>query len=312
MLVVGLVGAIGIGAGCAYAYKTYFGTLGGRPPLLKADAAPNKTKPAVPGGKEFANADRKITSRLGEDGAPVAASDDSSTEPGGPRKVQIIPISPNGSIAQPPPARANPPTVSVPGMAVEFGNGPGPRAVAPPSGGPAPVVQTITPPPAQGPSTSQGPARVAVAQVQPPAVAKAPVAAQVPNEAPAAAVKKAIVAKAPAAKASDAFSPGGVTAAGVGAGAVAPPANANGGAAGFVAVVASQQSPKDAMTAYADLKQKYPEVLGDKPADVREAVVNGKTWHRAVVGPPGSRASVDALCSQLKAAGFLGCWASTY
>lgn len=306
MLVVGLVGAIGVGAGCAYAYKTYFGSANGRPPLLKADAGPNKTKPAVPGGKEFANVDRKITARLGEDGAVPAAgtaADDSTSEVGGPRKVQIIPISPNGAVAQPPPARVNPPTVSVPGMAIEFGNAPGARAQAPP------VVQTIAPPAGQAPN--QGPARVAVAQVPAPPVAKAPVVAQVPNDAAAAPVKKAIVAKAPAAKASDAFSPGG-SPAGVGASAVAPPANANGGAAGFVAVVASQPSAKDAMTAYADLKQKYPEVLGDKPADVREAVVNGKTWHRAVVGPPGSRASVENLCAQLKTAGFLGCWPSTY
>jgi hypothetical protein len=306
MLVLGLVGAIGIGAGCAFAYKTYLGPTNGKPAILKADSAPSKTKPTVPGGKEFTNADRKITARLGEDGA--VAADEVSAEPGGPRRVQIIPITPNGAQqAAGPPPRAVPPTIQVPGMSVEFGNTPNrlPQQGLPPV---APqVVQTVpTPPPL---SIPQAPARVAVAQVQPPP-ARAPVQA-VPAADPVtpAPAKKIVVAKAAIAKSTDAFSPSGAPV-GVGAGSVAAPAAA--GSSGFVAVVASGGSPKEAMSAYADLKQKYPEVLGDKPADVREAIVNGKTWHRAVVGPPGSRASVDNLCLQLKASGFLGCWASAY
>jgi hypothetical protein len=148
---------------------------------------------------------------------------------------------------------------------------------------------------------------VAVAQIPPPAAAKA-AAPAVTADAATVPPKKTVVAKAASPKSSDAFSPG-ASPSGVGAANVAP---VSGGTSGFVAVVASQGSAKEAMTAYADLKQKYADVLGDKPADIREAVVNGKTWHRAVVGPPGSRASVENLCSQLKAAGFLGCWPSTY
>jgi hypothetical protein len=314
MLVAGLVGAIGIGAGCAYAYKTYFSPANGKPPLLKADSGPSKSKPAIPGGKEFANADRKITARLGEDGgsAGSSATEDSTSEVGGPRKVQIIPITPNGAggaTAQvaPPAGRPAQPTVVVPGMAVEFGNPPG-RPPGPPQ---APqVVQTVptSPPGAQmAPPAQTAPARVAVAQIPPPAAAKA-AAPAVTADAATAPPKKTVVAKAAAPKSSDAFSPG-ASPSGVGAANVAP---VSGGTSGFVAVVASQGSAKEAMTAYADLKQKYADVLGDKPADIREAVVNGKTWHRAVVGPPGSRASVENLCSQLKAAGFLGCWPSTY
>jgi SPOR domain len=317
MLVLGLVGAIGIGAGCAYAYKTYLGPSTGKPAILKADSAPSKTKPVVPGGKEFSNADRKITARLGEEGAASATSDETSAEPGGPRRVQIIPISPNGGPqAGVAPARAVPPSIQVPGMSVEFGNTPSRLPTqAPPPVAPSQVVQTVpSAPPMSAPQVVpqgqvQAPTRVAVAQVPTPP-ARAPVQAiPAPDATASAPAKKVAVAKALSAKSSDAFSPAGAPA-GVGASAVPAPASA--GSSGFVAVVASGGSAKEAMTAYADLKQKYPEVLSDKPADIREAVVNGKTWHRAVIGPPGSRASVDNLCTQLKASGFLGCWASAY
>jgi hypothetical protein len=264
----------------------------------------------------------------------MSATDDASNEPGGPRRVQIIPILPNGAVQGGPPpqqaARMVPSNIQVPGMSVEFGNTPNrlpPQMAAPPSG-PSPVVQTLPNQQQLAAASSgvpQGPARVAVAQVppsaRPPVVVQAPVQAsvQAPVQAQPAGVadasasnpvKKVTVAKATVAKSSDAFSPSGAPA-GVGAASVAA-SPASSGANGFVAVVASGGTPKEAMTAYADLKQKYPEVLGDKPADIREAVVNGKTWHRAVIGPPGSRSSVDNLCTQLKASGFLGCWASAY
>jgi cell division protein FtsN len=67
------------------------------------------------------------------------------------------------------------------------------------------------------------------------------------------------------------------------------------------------------MKGFADLQQKYGEVLGSKPAEVKEANLGDKgTWYRAVVGPPGSRDAASNVCSQLKTAGFTGCWVSGY
>jgi hypothetical protein len=94
----------------------------------------------------------------------------------------------------------------------------------------------------------------------------------------------------------------------------AAPAAPTGGN-GFVAVLSSQKSRMDALKVYADLQQKYGEVLQNKPADVQEANLGetkGGVWYRAVVGPPGSREAASNLCAQLKTAGFTGCWVTAY
>jgi serine/threonine protein kinase len=91
-----------------------------------------------------------------------------------------------------------------------------------------------------------------------------------------------------------------------------PPAapQANGG---FVAVVASKKSRMDALKAFADLQQKYAEVLAAKTPDVQEVNLGDKgVWYRAVVGPPGSREAATGVCSQLKSAGHAGCWVAAY
>jgi hypothetical protein len=82
---------------------------------------------------------------------------------------------------------------------------------------------------------------------------------------------------------------------------------------GFVAVLSSQKSRMDALKAFADLQQKYGNVLQTKTPDVQEANLGEKgTWYRAVVGPPGSRDAASNLCTQLKTAGYSGCWVTAY
>jgi cell division protein FtsN len=82
---------------------------------------------------------------------------------------------------------------------------------------------------------------------------------------------------------------------------------------GFVAVVSSQKSRMDALKAFIDLQQKYSDVLASKTPDVQEANLGDKgVWYRAVVGPPGSRDDAAGLCSQLKTAGYPGCWVVAY
>ena len=82
---------------------------------------------------------------------------------------------------------------------------------------------------------------------------------------------------------------------------------------GYVAVLSSQKSRMDALKVFADMQQKYGEVLSSKTPDVQEANLGEKgVWFRAVVGPPGSREAASGLCGQLKSAGYSGCWVTAY
>ena len=315
LVVAALVGAIGIGGGLAYAYKTLGSSAsGGKPPLLMADTDPSRTKPAIPGGKEFANADKKIFTRLGDDtvqGQQVASAGE--TNPAGPKLVQTIPIGPTALSQSAPGAARGVSTIAGPGMTVD--NGP---PVAPPGGArplPAVVPQQQAPvvsPPAAPPARVAAvvPPRAPVQKAVPPAIANV-----VETDANAAPVQPAPVAKKVAAartKAPDAFSPGTT---GAQPAPSAAPVTASAGTSGFVAVLSSQKSRMDALKVYADLQQKYGDVLSDKPADVQESdqTSRGKgVVYRAVVGPPGSREAAESLCTQLKSAGHKDCWVNAY
>jgi len=92
-----------------------------------------------------------------------------------------------------------------------------------------------------------------------------------------------------------------------------PAVAATSSTSGYVAVLSSQKSRMDALKAFADLQQKYGDVLSSKTPDVQEANLGDKgIWYRAVVGPPVSRDDASGICSQLKAAGYAGCWVTAY
>lgn len=101
VIAVALVGAIGLGGGLAYTYKVLFTNSSGRAPFVRNVEPPSKVKP-VTGGRETAQVDKKLFTRLGEDSSgpagsePEAAQDGSDAQVGGPRPVRIIPISPGG------------------------------------------------------------------------------------------------------------------------------------------------------------------------------------------------------------------------
>ena len=60
--------------------------------------------------------------------------------------------------------------------------------------------------------------------------------------------------------------------------------------AGFVAVLSSQKSRMDALKIFANMQEKYGNVLSSRTPDVQEANLGEKgVWYRLVVGPPGSR-----------------------
>jgi hypothetical protein len=283
MIASALIGAIGLGGAMAYTYKTFIATPTRAPVVKVADPGPTKVKPSLSGGKEFAHTDKKLLNRLDEEGqrGAGAAEDRASEDPNAPRRVRSIPIAPAGQM---PPASAAP---AVPGITLDTL---GPSGGMPPQQ-PARVQIPAGPPPQpaarpEASPPSAPPVRVVAA---PPAPAAEP--------APAPARKAVAAAPPPAREAAPKASAGVVTAS----------------TTGYVAVLSSQKSRMDALKAFADLQQKYGDVLSSKTPDVQEANLGDKgIWYRAVVGPPVSRDAASGICSQLKAAGYASCWVTAY
>ncbi|HKD56810.1 MAG TPA: SPOR domain-containing protein [Hyphomicrobiaceae bacterium] len=307
MIVVALVGAIGLGGGMAYAYKTLFPARTGPAPLIKDTQGPVKSKPEIADGRGFPHTDKKLLNRLGDDTGPQGAPGQASStetqddrvgdDPNAPRKVRLIPIAPNGGpppvqvvTTTAPPAAPSAPVIALPPGVTIDNVGP-PRTQQVPSAARA----QLPPPAAAAPArpAPQPPVRIASAANMP-----------TPAEAePVAPVKKAPVAKAAATK-----NPVPKTKEASAASAVATASGA-----GYVAVLSSQKSRMDALKIFANMQEKYGEVLSSRTPDVQEANLGEKgVWYRLVVGPPGSREAAASLCTQLKAAGYSGCWVTAY
>lgn len=289
LIAAALVGAIGLGGAMAYTYKSFVASSGGRAPLIKAaDFGPNKVKPVTPGGKEIANTDKKLLNRLDDPNAQSDPQEERTAEdPNAPRRVRIIPITPGGPSPTAAAATPSSNTPMVPGIMLD-NIGP-PRQQQPPMVRAQPPVQPVPPPAAR-------------ASPAPPVRVVTPAPPQPQAEAPPPVAKKVIAAppKNPVPKVKEAAAP-------------APVITSTSGTSGYVAVLASQKSRMDALKAFADLQQKYGDVLSSKTPDVQEANLGDKgMWYRAVVGPPGSRDGASNLCSQLKTAGFAGCWVTPY
>ncbi|TMJ70120.1 MAG: hypothetical protein E6G91_15110 [Alphaproteobacteria bacterium] len=294
MIVAALVGAIGLGGGMAYAYKTFFPSRTGPVAVIKDTQGPTKSKPEFADGKGFAHTDKKLLNRLGDEGAPAAPGNASAApeervidDPNAPRKVRLIPISPGGPQPAPAAAPSAPPgLIVVPGVTLENMGPPPARAQLPPQAPPSAARVQLPPPGPPVKAVQQPPVRVASAANMP-----APAAAE-----PAAPVKKAPV-KAPVPKKEASAAPAVTSASGT----------------GFVAVLSSQKSRMDALTVFANMQEKYGSVLASRTPDVQEANLGEKgVRYRLVVGPPGSRDAAAGLCTQLKAAGHPDCWVMKY
>ncbi len=266
-----------------------------------------KTMPTDPGGKQFAHADSKVMGRLG-DGAPASEETSSApasdTDSSGTRKVQTVVVGRDGAIVPPAaPAETAPPgdAVSVPGLTVIDGFGgryPGNNvttATAPP--------QKPAAPPANQPVAVNPPAKPAKAKAATPPPAPAAETDAAAFDATAAPAEKAPAAPA-AKKQVAAADPGAATSSASGA---------NGYVVVLASIPASNNSRLDALKRFADMQQKYGTVLANKTPEVQEANLGDKgMFNRLLVGPPGSRASASALCTELKAAGYKDCWVTAY
>jgi hypothetical protein len=266
-------------------------------PVVRGAQGPSKVKPSEPGGKQFAHADSKIMGRLGDGGSEESAGSD----PAGVRRVPVVTVGRDGSIQPPDSTEQTRAVVSVPGLTVIDGlDGPGPSPTRP--AGPSPQQQQAASPPVQMVASSEpgGPVVVAppkASAANPQETGAVPVKSTPPPAA------KADTPKAQAPKKVAAATPADSGPRPTGAGYVAV----------LASVPASNSSRIDALKQFADMQQKYGMILQNKTPDVQEANLGEKgTYHRLLVGPPGSRDSASSVCTQLKAQGYSGCWVTAY
>jgi hypothetical protein len=329
VIAIALVGAIGLGGGLAYTYKMLFTNGSGRAPFVRNVEPPNKVKP-VSSGRENAQVDKKLFTRLGEDsnaevrGTPTgsepeaqAADGSSDAQVGGPRPVRIIPIQPGGQGqgsgqvgATGSVDTAAKPMVALPGLMIDTSGGGAARQRYPQQGAQQQAAQQ------QGAEQQQGaqlgaPVRIAALPQQqntqqagaepvlptrrPVAIPTTPTTPTTPSTASATQTAP----RAPAPKREVTASAAMTTNTPV--------------SSGYVAVLSSKKSRMDAMKAYASLDQKYRDMLASSTFDVQEADLGDKgVWYRAVIGPPRSYEGAKKLCDDLKAAGHQDCWPARY
>lgn len=306
----------------------------GQPPVIEARKAPVKVAPADPGGREFANENRKVYDRIGpsappRDAQPIDARGLSPVRPveakvgaqpggaeapqqaaaqqsaaqqedaGGPRKVKTLVVLPDGTIkSQEQPAEPAQAPVRVEGIGLNVG---APKPAQPP------VVQAAKP--AQVP-----PAQVQVAQAARPAQPAQPAARPAQPAQPAA--RPAQPAQPPVVQAARPAQP---TQPAQAAPRPAQPAQAAPAGAAlqqaaapkvgqYVVQLASHGTEQEAMTAFGRLKGSYGTVLASETPLVQRADLGDKgVWYRLFVGK-GTKGEADELCSALKTAGMKGCF----
>ena len=80
------------------------------------------------------------------------------------------------------------------------------------------------------------------------------------------------------------------------------------GGSGYLIQVRSAKTQAEALAYFADLQQKYGDVLGSGQPDIQEADVPGKgKMFRLRIGPPGSGSAAKEMCGKLKGAGLKDC-----
>ncbi|MBN9000891.1 MAG: SPOR domain-containing protein, partial [Rhizobiales bacterium] len=264
-----------VGTGAAFAYPTFVGTTrSGEPPIIKADAGPNKV---VPPSAE--NASKQIQDRMAAGNAaeqlvsreeqPVDVKDIAKAGP----RVVFPPLNQN----------ANPPsTASV---------APGNKLAA--NGGSAAAVGGTEP---RKIKTLMVRADDATAAAAEPVAQRAPAPVPAPPATTRAAVS-ASNANAPLSLAPQA-APSRV--------ASVNPTQAEAPAAtgGYVVQVSSQRSEADARASFKVLQHKFPSSFGSHTPLIKRADLGSRgVYYRALVGPFGTSEQAVQFCGNLKAAG---------
>jgi hypothetical protein len=285
-----VVGAVVLGGGGAYLASGSSAITGGEPPLVMANNEPTKVQPQNPGGVEIPNQNKQIYERAAQSTAtkvvnreeqPVdvqqavrmnggtVADATGGTIPGGAMKAQQTA---SLNLGEPKKVR----TVTIrPDGTVGASDAPAPQPAAT-------AAMTLPPQAHSAPSTP--------ATVQPKPAASTPVAAPAT---PAATPKPAPVAAAPSS------TPAPQQVASVQP--MAPAAAETTPTGGFAVQLGTAGSEAAAQSVLASAQRKYAD-LGDVPAMIRKAEVNGSTVYRVRVGPM-SKDEASSLCSKLQGQG---------
>ncbi|MEL6746390.1 MAG: SPOR domain-containing protein [Pseudomonadota bacterium] len=76
----------------------------------------------------------------------------------------------------------------------------------------------------------------------------------------------------------------------------------------FVVQLSSRKDRASAEASFRNVQRRFPQLLGDKAASIKEADLGAKgTWYRVRIAPASSRRQANELCNSLKAAGLSGC-----
>lgn len=267
-----------VGTAAAFGYRTMFGSpRSGEPPVIKADAGPNKVMSA-------GSADGKqINDRVGAKPAErVVSREEQPVDVGGQGQPRVVfpPLTQN----------ANPPNASSANTTTRpTGAGVGNGTI---SGEEPKKIRTLTIRPDQPDATATtaapapAPAPVPARTAQAPAPRTPPTSTAAPTGGPIALTPQT---SAPAAEARPRV-------------ASVSPAPVNGG--GSYVQVSSQKTEADAQASFRAMQSKYSGILGSKPSTIRRADLGEKgVFYRALVGPFGTTDEATQFCVNLKSAG---------
>lgn len=300
MAIAGVLALAVVGTAGAFGYRTLFGSSGSPqpPPVIKADAGPNKIVPATAGKDSQAN--KLITERVNERGQSerlVSREEQPIDKPTAvvlSQPQQQLPMGSGVIGTEPKKVR----TIAIHPDQVADASAPG------------------TSPLAAAPRTAPAPAPAARASAPPARAATGATADAEDDAAPAPAARSAVRQAAPASGNAplslnpDASAAARASAAPARTAAVAPPVQpapaASSGTAGpgSYVQVSSQRSEAEAQSAFRSLQAKYPTQLGGRQVQILKADLGAKgTYYRAAVGPFGNANEAAELCSSLKSAG---------
>lgn len=267
-----------VGTGAAFAYRTFIGSpRSGEPPIIKADAGPNKVMPAGAGTDAPG---KQIYDRVGDKTAERVVS----------REEQPVDIKANPNAG---------PRVVFPPL-TQNANPPSPASASPAA---RPTGAGV----GNGTLGGDEPRRIRTLSIRPdqPDAAAAPAASPAPR-APAPAAQK----PAPASTASTGASHGGPVSLSPQAQQQAEPrsrmaaVNPAASAGGSYVQVSSQKTEADAQASFRALQSKYSGILGSRSALIRRADLGDKgVFYRAMVGPFASTEEATQFCVNLKSAG---------
>lgn len=94
---------------------------------------------------------------------------------------------------------------------------------------------------------------------------------------------------------------------------VSPPQANIGGGDGYAIQVAARRDEGDALAAFADIQQKYPNVLSSYRPLIQRADLSAQgkgIWYRLRIGPMDSKSAASDVCQQLKSRGHGACFVS--